>query len=126
MAEPLKCGACGAELTNDALVAGACTYCGTALKLPPRPGKKKQARIISRAGDEVAIRVDEGGGVEIQHFEGMVWDPNHSEPSGQEILEQERAQAVAKENAIFKKVLLVLLVVGAIAAVLYGLTQWLR
>ena len=112
MAEPLKCGTCGAELTNEALARGACTYCNTALKLPPRPGKDKQARVISTANDELVVRVDEGDGIEIQRLEGIVMgDPEQLGPGAA----PQTAKAQKSGSALpIVMVVLLILVLGSI------------
>ena len=73
--EPLSCQHCGAALTNEALVSGACSYCQAALQLPNDPGKRNQGRVISTAGDRMVLRIDGPGGTRVETFDDVVWGP---------------------------------------------------
>ncbi len=108
--EALECGQCGAALTNDALVAGACAYCRAALKLPRDPTEEKSARLISRAGEGMTVRIDDAAGPRVVHLDGIAWGaPDESE--------SRETQSVNRPRSGFRPNLVVALFLLAVLAI---------
>lgn len=116
--DPLQCENCGAAITNEGLVTGACTHCHAAVVLPNDPGKKNQGRIISKAGDDMVLRVDSPDGMKVHRVEGVVWDPDGTHRAEEEKKEAAAAAAARQKGnktALFVTIAIVVVFVGIAA-----------